>query len=878
MKIQLKRSNVLDGGAAKEPTAAQMEFGELAVNYNETDPSIFMKDADGNIVRIAGNDAVGNDPGDIDGYPDIGDGGGATLDDRYLKLGADAGTQVVQSTNPTILKSSVYVGGTTANNSNLDLLNNGYVQQKGIQWKGSGTAGAVNSKGLFYSSTRGTVVSVNSTKTTGEQVRGVIGRIDGVDDSAGNPVNAGDAHVFIAETPLTSSSTGNVNDWHGFSVAAPGDYFEKTDIDGTIYGFYSGIISGNAYSFFAEGNAPNFLAGNTYIGGSTSDLGVTTNINLLANGSARFAGQVDVKKFSSDRPADFYRDSLSYYGVEGIGDLTSQGTFSVHLTCNGYRDVSDKWVSFGYGNNGAAQVELHPNGIIRFKTESSKPTGGSYVVDTKMTITEDGDVGIGIDNPSAKLEIRTPAGTPCELLLNERTTTNSFKIEQNATEARIQTLATQPLIIAGHTSGASNIRFETKGVERVRIDDAGYVGINKGGAAAESELDVKGLIQSSGGVKVSGGDINVEAGRVTSKNSPTGQSFNATFGGLNTVNLVGLYASAVAGTTGKDVYGVQVTASLGGNVTATGSTYGLYSNIAEGTDSYNFFADGTATNFLKGSTYIGGDTARNTFELWKSTLTEEQIETLEAGTFVAPANVSLPGDGSFARQWYYDQQDEETQALLDAGTLEYPTHLAAATFTDTFALGDNTKINLLSTGAAYFAGRVGIGTDNPSTALHISGTGVSNSRLTVTRSGSNGVVGISNNNLLLSGLGTDGTNGGILFFTGGTEAACIQSSGKVGIGTNNPQAKLDVNGDIKANNVTFNLEADDNTKYTATTNEEGEQTLVYNGAVLDVKERLENTQAVLLRIKATLIQPAADANTLRARLLEALDILVDDDD
>lgn len=111
MKIQLKRSNVLDGGVANEPTAAQMEFGELAINYNGTDPSIFMKDADGNIVRIAGNDAVGNDPGDIDGYPNLGDGGGATLDDRYLKLDAGAGAQVVQSTDPTEFKGGVIVSG-----------------------------------------------------------------------------------------------------------------------------------------------------------------------------------------------------------------------------------------------------------------------------------------------------------------------------------------------------------------------------------------------------------------------------------------------------------------------------------------------------------------------------------------------------------------------------------------------------------------------------------------------------------------------------------------------------------------------------------------------------------------------------------------------
>ena len=57
MKIQLKRSNVLEGGAAKQPTTAQMEYGELAVNYNKEDPAIFIKDSNNNIIRISG---VGN--------------------------------------------------------------------------------------------------------------------------------------------------------------------------------------------------------------------------------------------------------------------------------------------------------------------------------------------------------------------------------------------------------------------------------------------------------------------------------------------------------------------------------------------------------------------------------------------------------------------------------------------------------------------------------------------------------------------------------------------------------------------------------------------------------------------------------------------------
>ena len=81
MKIQLKRSNQLQdygkGNEAKRPSAAQMEYGELAVNYNTADPAIFMDDSAGNIVRIAGAGAEGGfsgDYNDLTNQPTIGDG------------------------------------------------------------------------------------------------------------------------------------------------------------------------------------------------------------------------------------------------------------------------------------------------------------------------------------------------------------------------------------------------------------------------------------------------------------------------------------------------------------------------------------------------------------------------------------------------------------------------------------------------------------------------------------------------------------------------------------------------------------------------------------------------------------------------------------
>ena len=61
MKLQLKRSNVLESGAAKEPTASQLEYGELAINYNTTDPAIFLKDSNNNVIRISGVHNIADD-------------------------------------------------------------------------------------------------------------------------------------------------------------------------------------------------------------------------------------------------------------------------------------------------------------------------------------------------------------------------------------------------------------------------------------------------------------------------------------------------------------------------------------------------------------------------------------------------------------------------------------------------------------------------------------------------------------------------------------------------------------------------------------------------------------------------------------------------
>ncbi|NKX75782.1 tail fiber domain-containing protein [Rhodobacteraceae bacterium R_SAG3] len=62
---------------------------------------------------------------------------------------------------------------------------------------------------------------------------------------------------------------------------------------------------------------------------------------------------------------------------------------------------------------------------------------------------------------------------------------------------------------------------------------------------------------------------------------------------------------------------------------------------------------------------------------------------------------------------------------------------------------------------------IGQAATSPATALHIKGTGVTDSKMTVERSGVTGAVGVVSQDLLLNGTGSTGTNGGINFYTGG---------------------------------------------------------------------------------------------------------------
>jgi len=168
MKIQLKRSNVLESGQAKEPTSAQMEYGELAVNYSNADPVLFIKDSTDAIVRIAGAGSFGAFDGSYNSLtnkPTIGD-GSITINNAD---GSENATFTVNQTSATTVTLPAGFSGDYDDLTNKPTIGDGSITfSQGGAEVGSITVNQVGnttidfSEGGIYTAEAGKGISINA--------------------------------------------------------------------------------------------------------------------------------------------------------------------------------------------------------------------------------------------------------------------------------------------------------------------------------------------------------------------------------------------------------------------------------------------------------------------------------------------------------------------------------------------------------------------------------------------------------------------------------------------------------------------------------------------------------------------------------------------
>ena len=241
--IRLKHSSE----AGKVPDAGSLKSGEVAINTK--DVKAYIKNADGEVVQIAGAD-------------------NPTTDGRYLKLAADAGDQAVESTGTTTFDGLVEAGGGvkvtggTANNV-VD----------GIARAATTLNFIKDSQArLFIGSDRIGVIgqlATASTETVGMSIDVAIP--EGVTRHSAFKLNAKGNNttdaVYRGLWFTGDSATGTWSESRGVFIG------DDADIGDTNYGIYSALNNPNSktnYNFYAIGNAPNYFAGPIFTKGTLS--------------------------------------------------------------------------------------------------------------------------------------------------------------------------------------------------------------------------------------------------------------------------------------------------------------------------------------------------------------------------------------------------------------------------------------------------------------------------------------------------------------------------------------------------------------------------------------------------------------------------------
>jgi len=591
----------------------------------------------------------------------------------------------------------------------------------------------------------------------------------------------------------------------------------------------------------ADGLAVYLAGSNNHYLGYDSDTGNNT-INLWQSGDAGRLQLLDGGTVNVSITSD--TDSYFNGGSVGIGTTTPQSPFHVYSSTSGNQALiersSDADVALGFKNSTqewAVGIDQSDSNTFKIGTDVSN-IGNS----NKFSLTTGGNLGLGVSAPEELIHIRS--GTSPTIRIDNSDSTVSatdvlgaIEFETNDSTATagisayINAIAVNSFA-ASHqrtalTFGTTEVAGDLPGVERLRIDYTGNVGIGTTTPSAKTAITGSGtgtgrafvVANSSNAEKFTILDngnvgINTQPGLVygdTKLQIAADGTYNANAGNALVVTNATSpnkrinfgYDSAIdAGYIQSQENGVAIKPLLlnagGGSVgigtTTTYSTVktrisqsGGSSNIALRLDSYD---GGDLLQFsdnVNATGYIGIDATNDHFYLGAAGGSDLVIKNNNVGIgTTTPQNklhvyeggggavaLSIESTGSSASQ---------TIGFTGAGVQRWTLGLRNDIASGLFALRDNAGNNVLT---ALQGGNVGIGTVSPGDKLHVEG---------------NIYTGTSDTSIYKQGAGNlniQTNTGDILFSTaaGSTEVVRIDAAtGNVGIGTSSPQSILHIEG------------------------------------------------------------------------------------
>ena len=388
--------------------------------------------------------------------------------------------------------------------------------------------------------------------------------------------------------------------------------------------------------------------------------------------------------------------------------------------------------------------------LVRFRTR----TAGTAV--NALTITGNGNVGIGISNPGAPLHV---IGN----IFGEQTVSGGAQLVLNYQG------------VGGDNTGSQIRLMDSDGGIPVALNSNDYsyftggnVGIGTSTPASLLEL---------------AGTINPEL-RIT--DTAPGSAAAATFRAENSSATLGSYSDHPLYLVANN--STKMTLLSDGNV-GIGTTTPEQALDVDGrarADQFGFRDDAANPNYyfdnFGGSNFLGKDGA--------------PILLYSNGTSTMAWDDGKVGIGTTAPNSLFVVQGENADIYLNDAAGNPSVSLAQ----DINGKGQvqvynevgNQKILLTSSGDSYFiGGKVGIGTTAPVSALELQGANTIDSRLTFlqTTTSKSGTLQQGSQGLGISALGSDND---IFLSTNGATHLTVTSGGSVGIGTNDPQGRFEV--------------------------------------------------------------------------------------
>jgi len=225
-KIQLKRSSALLSGSAQAPTSSQLDYGELAINYNSSDPQLFFKDSTGSVVSLFDNYAAlggATFTGDVAFSADVDFDGAVTIKGDSTNGSGKLSLTCEQNTHTVNIKAPAH---SSAANYTLTLPSSAGTSSQVLTTDGSGNLSwAVSS-----------MSTADKNKLDGIETGAQVNTVTSVNGQTGAVTVSGSTDLsYTASTRVLASSTGN--DATIPEVIAAGDSglmtgADKTKLDG----------------------------------------------------------------------------------------------------------------------------------------------------------------------------------------------------------------------------------------------------------------------------------------------------------------------------------------------------------------------------------------------------------------------------------------------------------------------------------------------------------------------------------------------------------------------------------------------------------------------------------------------------------------------